>query len=155
MQSHLSKTVPFVELMFFIIIILINATSLWILNFSHIQNKWIYKGYEYITQFSYVTNCVSNQEDWLAVHILWQITFCKSHRARCTFMCIWCICLEILVLLIMQLQYKGVCVCVCVLLWFEGQPSLVCTLQLNEPCPYVCVCTGESLASVGVKWGLL
>lgn len=72
MQSHLSKTIPFVELMF---LILINAISLWMLNFSHIQNKWIYKSYEYITQFSYVTICVSNQEDWRVVYILWQITF--------------------------------------------------------------------------------
>lgn len=167
MQSHLSKTIPFVELMFIIIITLINATSLWILNFSHIQNKWIHKGYEYITQFSYVTNCVSNQEDWLAVYILWQITFCKSHKARCTFICVYLMhllsnaAMEILVLLVMQLharaftvhQYKGVCLCV--LMWFEGQPLLVCILQLNEPCPYVCVCTGGSLASVGDKWGLL
>lgn len=85
MQSHLSKTIPFVELIF---LVLINVIS--ILNFSHIQNKWIYKSYEYITQFSNVTICVSNQEDWRVVYILWQITF----GVICLCVCIRCICLQ-------------------------------------------------------------
>lgn len=86
MQSHLSKTIPFAELMF---LILINAISLWILNFSHIQNKWIYKAYEYITQFSYVTNSLSNQEDWRVVYNLWQITFCNSCNLRCMYVYVY------------------------------------------------------------------